>query len=218
MQLILFRAKTELSDLNSPVFRKNDITQAAHSFREKNKLSDLNSPPFPEEASPSGSGSPLPFLTPRQWELVESLLPSPSGEGLGERSRRGRPPSDPRPLLDAIFWKIAHHARWQDLPHGAPPMLTCRRYYRRLFLSGRLFTIYTSLHADLHNYGKVDLAHPVDQGCFTISGNTLYLSPHLDETWQLRTALLFMQQAYQVSRHILRKKDQEQRRKFPHFH
>jgi hypothetical protein len=58
----------------------------------------------------------------------------------------------------------------------------------------------------------------VDQGCFEIAGNALVLRLGLDETWQVRTALLFMQLGFQVSRSILREKVQQQRRRsLPYF-
>ncbi len=111
-------------------FRSSGITRDAYSFRENKELSDFNS--LPEYNLPPAST--LLFLTPRQCQLLEPLLPSFSdspprlGEGPGVRSggtgvlppdmgvRSGRPPTDPLPLLDAILWKLAHHARWQDLP------------------------------------------------------------------------------------------------------
>jgi transposase len=204
-------------------FHSSGITRDADSFREKNKLSDLNSPTTRKDFFSSNSSFPSPFLTSRQWEVLEPLippsgntLPSPSGKGSGVRLT-GRPAADPFPLLNAIFWKFAHHARWQDLPTGSPPMLTCRRYYRRLFLSGRLYSLYSALYKDFLSNFNADLPSLVDQGCFLIDGNALVLRPGLDETWQLRTALLFMQQAWQVSRRILRENDRLNRRRFPNF-
>ena len=155
-----FRGTLELSDFNSPSSQDPNIILSDYSSRENLKLSDFNS-----------TASDHPFITSYQWALLEPLLrdpklPSPSGlvpdrarvpgrveesgeapsKGLRERSRRGRPTSNPRPLLNAIFWKIAHHARWQDLPAGSPPMLTCRRYYRHIYLGGYLFPLYTALY------------------------------------------------------------------------
>jgi hypothetical protein len=223
-------------------FCKSAISRDADSFRGKCEKSDLNSSPSLENAFPPQSDFPHPFLTPCQWQVLEPLMPPsnnnfPSlvqppeganvsfhlGKGRGQPHEagwgrsRGRPPADPRLLLDAIFWKITRHARWQDLPAGSPPMLTCRRYYRRLFLSGRLLTLYSALYQDLLTRGQTDLTSLVNQGCFTIAGNELTLHPALDETWQMRTALLFMQQAFQVSCRILREKDHSHRRLFPHF-
>ncbi|HEY5269175.1 MAG TPA: transposase, partial [Anaerolineales bacterium] len=130
-------------------FRSQGITRDADSFREKCELSDFNSLTFRESLCASRSDPPYPFITPRQWRVLEPLLPPSDQAG-----KRGRPPGDPHELLDAIFWKFAQHARWQDLPVGYPPMLSCRRYYRRLFLSGRLATLYSALYQDLRTRGK----------------------------------------------------------------
>jgi hypothetical protein len=190
-------------------FHAGGITRDAYSFREKNKLSDLNSPACRKYSVSLDSNPPALFLADHQWAVIESFIP-PSDS----TDRRGRPSANPRPLLDAIFWKFAHNARWQDLPNGSPPLLTCRRYYRRLFLSGRLFTLYSVMYKYLLSHSNVDLTALVKQDCFSIAGNTLILCPGLQETWQIRTALLFMQQGWQVSRQILRQKDREQRLRF----
>ena len=174
-------------------FRSQGITRDADLFRGKRELSDFNSPPFHGSQETSRAVPFHPFLSSAQWAILEPLLP-PADHG----GSRGRPSADPRELLDAVFWKIANHARWQDLPAGYPPMLTCRRYYRRLFLSGRLATLYSALYEDLRTRGQVDLTALVDQGCFMLTDNTVTLSPGLEEIWQLRTALLFLQYAYQV--------------------
>jgi hypothetical protein len=205
-------AASHALDLIRYDFHSSGIRRDADSFREKNKLSDLNSPTIRKEFFSSNSDYPSPFLTSRQWEFLEPLIPPSEHAG-----QPGRPQADPHALLDATFWKFAHHARWQDLPPGSPPMLTCRRYYRRLFLSGRLYTLYSALYKDLLSTAKVDLGSLVDQGCFAVAGNALVLHPGLDETWQLRTTLLFLQQAWQVSRRILLEKDQHNRRHFPIF-
>jgi MAF protein len=120
-------------------------------------------------------------------------------------------------ILDAIFWKIAHHARWQELPVGYPSMAVCRRYYRRIFRSGRLFTLYRHLYKDLCTRGRVDLSALVERGCFIIKGNKVLLRPGQKETWRMRTALLFMQPGFHMLRHLRREKEQERRRRFPSF-
>jgi transposase len=188
------------------------ITRDVDSFREKCEKSDFNSPIFLEPLYASLSEPAYPYISPRQWVVLEPLIPP-----WGHAGKRGRPPVDPRELLDAIFWKFAHHARWQDLPVGYPPMLSCRRYYRRLFLSGRLATLYSALYQDLHARGKVDLPTCVERGCFTITENKVTLRLGLDETWQMRTALLLVQQGFQVFRRFRREKVQKRRRRFPSF-
>jgi hypothetical protein len=94
-------------------------------------------------------------------------------------------------------------------------MLSCRRYYRRLFLSGRLATLYSALYQDLRTRGKADLTDFVNRGCFTITENKVTLRLGLDETWQMRTALLLVQHGFQVFRRFRREKVQERRRRFP---
>ena len=193
-------------------FRDYGISRDADSFHVVFEKSDLNSLTFREPLCPTLSDPLYPFITPRQWDIIEPLIPPSDHAG-----RCGRPPADPRELLDAVFWKFAHHARWQDLPTGYPPILTCRPYYRRLFLSGRLATIYRALYKDLLTRGKAELPALVTQGFFSLDENKVALRPDLFETWQMRTALLFMQQGYQVFRRPRREQEQEQRRRFPSF-
>ena len=178
-------------------FRSQGITRDAYSFREKRKLSDFYSPSFRENERSSHLDSPFPFISPGQWALVEPLIPPTS-----HNQRRGRPSADPRRLIDAIFWKFAHHARWRDLPSVYPPMLTCRRYYRRLFLSGCLAAIISALYKDFRFRFKADLPSLVEQGCFTISGKKVTICSEFYGTCHMRTALFFLQQGYQVLRHF----------------
>jgi transposase len=198
-------------------FQENNILRDADSFRVDLEKSDLNSVPFWDASLSPLSQPDFAFLTSRQWQVLEPLIPpsersfpSPLGEwpgeapSMGARSHRGRPPADPHLLLDAIFWKIAHHARWQDLPAGCPSMAACRRYYRRIFRSGRLATLYRRLYDDLCIPGRVDLAALVERDCFRITKNKLSLSPGIELDWQMRTALLFMQPAYQSFRRLQR--------------
>ena len=173
------------------VDRDADLPPRGHSFRENVDLSDFNSP----RAVPAPSG-PV-FLSAEQWALISPLLPRSEIDDRRSSLKRGRPPASPRPLLEAIFWRAAHHARWQDLPSGSPPMLTCRRYYRRLFLSGRLFTIYKALYQDFLARSGADLAAFVQQGYFAVSSRRIVLAPGLPDSWQIRTAYLFMQMSQQ---------------------
>jgi transposase len=168
-------------------FCEHDITRDAYSFLDKLPKGDLNSTPSPSASRPFLEQPLFPYIPDRQWALIAPLAEAAFAEhprGTSRRrlyraperpmpsSRRGRPPADPRALLGAIFWKFAHHARWQDLPVGSPSMLTCRRYYRRLFLSGRLFTIYRRLYTDFRRYSRLDLTALVKKGAFFIINRT----------------------------------------------
>ncbi len=159
--------------------------------------------PSPDCDLQSGEGTGVgPGVLPPDMGLRFS--PPRLGEGPGVRS--GRPSADPLPLLDAILWKLSHHALWQDLPPSAPPMLTCRRYYRRLYLSGRLLTLISTLFKDFLATSRTDLPSLVTHGCFVISGNRLALQPGLEESWQTRSAFLFMQLGWQTLRRLQREK------------
>ena len=176
-------------------FRSQGITRNAYSFREKRKLSDFYSHSFRENEQSSQVDSTFPFISPGQWAIVEPLIPPTN-----HVRRRGRPSADPRMLLDAILWKFAHHARWQDLPPAYPPMLTCRRYYRRLFLSGCFAAIISALDQDLRFHCRVDLTSLVERCCFTITGKKVVLFSEFYGNCHMRTALFFLQRGYQILR------------------
>ena len=190
-------------------FHDYGITRDADSFRGKLNKSDLKSV-HPRVISRPFLEKPFrPYIPDRQWAVIEPLIPPRE-----KATRRGRPPADPRELLGAIFWKFAHAARWQDLPAGSPSMLTCRRYYRRLFLSGRLFTIYRRLYKDFLQHSGFDLPALVKRGAFLIVNHKVTIRSGLSENWYLRTALLFLQLAYQVYRRMENRFMLEQRRLF----
>jgi len=188
-------------------FHDFGITRDADSFLFDFEKSDLNSHSVSRAPLCSSPVSHDYFLSPAQWQVISPLIPPSQGT-----RPRGRPPADPLPLLDSYFWKVAHRARWQDLPPGYPPLLTCRRLYRRLFWSGRLRTIYHALHNDLIKRGQVDLAAFVEEDYFMLARNKIVISPGVPDTWQLRTALLFMQLGYQVLQRHHRRNDRERRR------
>jgi transposase len=176
-------------------FWKKGLVSEAHSFGSNICKNDFNSLALEEALCPSVSRARFPFLPPRQWAVLEPLLPRVNNAG-----KRGRPFADPRILLDAVFWKLAHHAHWQDLPRGYPSMHTCRRYYRRLFLSGCLDLLYTALYDDLLTRGRTGLPSLVRKGSAAVYENKVILRRGLDKSWQTRTALLFLQQGYQALR------------------
>lgn len=115
-------------------------------------------------------------------------------------SRPGRPRTSPRVLLDAIFWKLAADHPWDELPPFFPPVRVCQRYYRRLFRSGRLYTLLLALHQHLTLTSGVDLPLLVRQGLFTLApGTKVALAPGAPFTWQNHTALLFLQLARKMA-------------------
>jgi transposase len=113
------------------------------------------------------------------------------------RSERGRPSASPRALLDGIFWKLANARGWGDLPPDFPSWRTCQEYYRRLFNSGRLYTLLLALYDHLRMCSGTDPALLVEQGQLTLDPRGKVVpaaAGPLD--WQVHTSLLFLQLAH----------------------
>jgi transposase len=118
----------------------------------------------------------------------------------------GRPPIQPRPILDGILWKIRNNAPWESLPRGTgdlparyPSHQTCYRRYRQWRRDGLLDRIFITLYEDLLTRGDFDLHHALRVGSIfvTYQGNRfrVYSATELLDTWQLSTALVFIQLA-----------------------
>ncbi|MFN8303621.1 MAG: IS5 family transposase [Saprospiraceae bacterium] len=100
-------------------------------------------------------------LKDEQWALIEALIP------VQRRSDgRGRPPRDPREVLDGILWILRTGARWQDLPARYPPYQTCHRIFQKWAKSGVFSTILEVLAEDLRQRGGLDLSECFIDGTF----------------------------------------------------
>lgn len=62
-------------------------------------------------------------LTDAQWAFLKPLLPKPS--------KRGRPPTDRRRILDAILYVVKGGIQWRSLPHNFPPWKTVYHVFRK---------------------------------------------------------------------------------------
>ena len=62
-------------------------------------------------------------LTDDQWAYLQPMLPKPA--------KRGRPPTDLRPVIDAIFYVVKGGISWRYLPAGFPPWQTVYGIFRR---------------------------------------------------------------------------------------
>ena len=138
-------------------------------------------------------------LTDQQWALVRPIIserhpPSPSISTVG-----GRPPRHPRPILDAILWKIRNHSAWYNLPERYPSHQTCYRRYRQWRRDRSLDRILLTLYDDLLQRGDFDPHRALRDGSITITlqGNRFRVlsATELLDTWQLSTALVFIQLA-----------------------
>jgi putative transposase len=62
-------------------------------------------------------------LTDAQWEALQPLLPSPS--------KRGRPPTDRRLIIDALLYIAKAGIQWRLLPHDFPAWQTVYHIFRK---------------------------------------------------------------------------------------
>src|SRR2546430_6424069 len=88
-------------------------------------------------------------LTDEQWNLVQSLLPK-------RRATTGRPPSDPRLMLNGIFWILGTGAPWRDLPERFGPWQTVYDHFRKWRKSGVFAKIIDALQVKLDERGLID--------------------------------------------------------------
>lgn len=65
------------------------------------------------------------LLTEAQWQIIEPLLPPPTGSPKG-----GPKPIANRPVFEGILWVLRSGARWKDLPERYPSPSTCWRRLR----------------------------------------------------------------------------------------
>jgi transposase len=88
-------------------------------------------------------------LTDEQWQLVSLLIPR-------KAARTGRPPRDPRTMLNGIFWILGTGAPWRDLPERFGPWQTVHRYFSDWRRSGVFAAIIEALQIKLDDRGLID--------------------------------------------------------------
>ncbi len=145
-------------------------------------------------------------LTDDQWAKIRRLFPDTTDP----ISRRGRPAWSARQILDALFWKVAQGTDWYSLPAGSPSPPTCRRFMKSCTNDGRILLTYLFLYQDLLDRTQMQ----GDEGMLEQLLEYFYISPGLLiqiktglaisnsglEIWQLNTARLFLQFAYELIR------------------
>lgn len=80
-------------------------------------------------------------LTDEQWDLIADLFPRPR--------RTGRPPSNPRLMMDGILWILNTGAQWRDLPAEFGPKSTVWDHFDRWNHDGTLLAILDRLRGDV---------------------------------------------------------------------
>ncbi|MEW6482417.1 MAG: IS5 family transposase [bacterium] len=99
------------------------------------------------------------YLTDKQWEKIEPLLP--------KLKSKGGPWKNNREVLEGILWVLRTGARWKDLPEKYPSPSTC---WRRLNLweeKGIWLKIWRKFISQLDKKGEIDWSECFMDGSFT---------------------------------------------------
>ena len=139
-------------------------------------------------------------LTDEQWRLIEPLLPEPSPFA------RGRPPFNPRLVMEGVLCRMRHAVPWYYLPEfysgetpsdghpQFPSWQTCYRAYRLWQRRGLMDQIYRLLFQDLRDRGGTDIFQLFKDGALSLDGNPFGKPENFDReyphTWQGSTIQL----------------------------
>ena len=82
------------------------------------------------------------------WEAVCDCLPP--------RSVMGRPPRDPRQVLNGVFWVLRTGAPWRDLPECYGPWSTVYFRFREWERNGVIDRMMARLQSRLDRDGNID--------------------------------------------------------------
>ena len=88
-------------------------------------------------------------VTDEQWETIRPILPR-------RTATTGRPPSDPRLMLNGILWILRTGAPWRDLPERFGPWQTVYDHFARWRRAGVYDRILEALHVRLDADGEID--------------------------------------------------------------
>lgn len=132
-------------------------------------------------------------LTNAQWALIEPLIPIKPRRAEG----KGRPPTPPRPILEAILWILRTGAPWPDLPSRYPPFQTVHRWFQQWTRDGTIEKIMRKLAEDLAERGSIDVSEAFIDGSFVPAkkGATKSVKPsgeRAQRSWQSRTAMVLL--------------------------
>jgi len=88
-------------------------------------------------------------LSDEQYALLVPLIPVST-------ARTGRPPSDPRRMLNGTFWILSTGAPWRDLPERYGPWQTVYDHFRKWRKRGVFAGIVEALQVKLDDNGHID--------------------------------------------------------------
>jgi transposase len=128
-----------------------------------------------------------------QWQRIAKFIPKPKAQP----GKSGRPPQNPRDVLNGILWILRTGAQWSDLPDRYPPKSTCHRYFQQWNKSGVFAKILTALAQDLKERGSIDISEGFIDGSFAPAkkGAMVWAKPKgakEPRLWALRMLSVFL--------------------------
>ena len=87
-------------------------------------------------------------LSDEEWALIREVLP--------DRAATGRPPRDPRQVINGIGWIVRTGSPWRDLPKEYGPYSTINNWFRAWRKDGTWDRILQLLLVRLHECGLLD--------------------------------------------------------------
>jgi transposase len=132
-------------------------------------------------------------ITNEQWQRIAEYIPKP--KALPGKS--GRPPQNPREVLNGILWILRTGAQWKDLPDRYPSKSTCHRHFQQWSKSGVFAKILTALAMDLKERGGIDISEGFIDGTFAPAkkGAMVWAKPKRAKEprlWALQTLSVFL--------------------------
>src|SRR5581483_8836955 len=132
-------------------------------------------------------------LTEQQWNFIKSLLSKPRDKS----EKKGRPPQDPRKILNGILWVCRTGAPWKDIPGRYVPYQTCHRYFQTWVKSGVWEKVLKKLAEDLRERGKIDVSECFIDGTFASAKKGGCILEKLSaargpRSWQSQTVMVFL--------------------------
>ncbi len=84
-----------------------------------------------------------------EWEAIQPCLP--------KKRTTGRPPRDPRQILNGVFWILRSGAPWRDVPERYGPWRTVYHRFRAWERDGVIECMIKRLQLRLNREGYIDL-------------------------------------------------------------
>jgi transposase len=88
------------------------------------------------------------LLTDDEWDLIADVFPEPAATG--------RPPRNPRQIVDGILWILRTGSPWRDLPEEFGPWQTAWRLFDKWNSDGTLNEVLGRLQAAFIDIGEID--------------------------------------------------------------